>query len=934
MDSAEYAERAVDESALGADGIAAEVGGKVVYFSNQSELSNFAAEQIEWESKIGPVRPKKNLAPEEPASAWTEGAKTVLFMRVDFSDRPGEPTDYNDQPLTLSRAQNLFTNEVNPFYMNNSYNKTSLQATVTPVLRLPQTQAFYTTGSNYNIMITDARNAASQAGFNTSNFNLDIVGFSYTTRLGWVGLASIGAKGNLLNGAFYMQETSHELGHNYGLLHANLWRTTDGTIIGQGNNVEYGDCFDVMGACYIGSLNMHFNTRYKLKLDWLTDANVQTVTSNGVYRIIEQDSSSPGGIRTLKIRKDDIKNYWVEFRQLSPTAVNGALIRWDYLRGSLPETQLLDMNPATTSYFDSDAPLLIGQSFYDSVSQIRITVIGKGNTNPESLDVNVELGQSTGGCTYTLSPTSANISVSGGTGSVNITAPSGCSWTASANQTFVTITSGSSGSSNGTINYSVAANTGSARSATITIAGQIFTIQQAGATIGSYTLVASPITIAPGGQLAVSFTAPGGSSLLDWVALYRVGALNTEYLDGGYTNGATSGTFNLTAPTQPGQYEFRYLLNNTFTSVITSNTITVQSTPTPSPTPTPPPTPSPTPSSEVTSVGMSPSVLNLQVGASSQIQATARDANGQVISDVPFLWSSRNASIASVDQSGNVTGVSPGTTTIIATTPNGTHNPATVTVTPATPTPSPTPIPAGTAFITSKQLGTPRNDYSAWFGMKVTIGSQPITVRSLGRIFLMGNSGTHTVKIVRASDSVDLASALVSMTGGISGEFKYADLTTPVTLQANTVYYIASQEAQGGDAWCDDQTTFVTSTSAANVDGRAYNFGGGWSSGGAVQGNVLIPVDFRYDTASALTLMPSPSTIKVDSGILIKALTGWFNNTYNISGNKLYDYPSTATPGFADNPPLSVLRGVRFNSGAVEYDTTGLSPGTTYKVVI
>jgi uncharacterized protein YjdB len=130
---------------------------------------------------------------------------------------------------------------------------------------------------------------------------------------------------------------------------------------------------------------------------------------------------------------------------------------------------------------------------------------------------------------------------------------------------------------------------------------------------------------------------------------------------------------------------------------------------------------------------MSPSVLNLQVGASSQIQATARGANGQIISGVPFQWSSRNASIASVDQSGNVTGVSPGTTTIIATTPNGTHNPATVTVTPATPTPSPTPIPAGTAFITSKQLGTPRNDYSAWFGMKVTIGSQPITVRSLGR---------------------------------------------------------------------------------------------------------------------------------------------------------------------------------------------------------
>jgi hypothetical protein len=41
------------------------------------------------------------------------------------------------------------------------------------------------------------------------------------------------------------------------------------------------------------------------------------------------------------------------------------------------------------------------------------------------------------------------------------------------NATFITITSGSSGTGNGTVNYSVAANTGTtSRTGTMTIAGQ------------------------------------------------------------------------------------------------------------------------------------------------------------------------------------------------------------------------------------------------------------------------------------------------------------------------------------------------------------------------------------------------------------------------------------------------------------------------------
>ncbi|MFZ0062361.1 MAG: hypothetical protein WAL47_10020, partial [Pyrinomonadaceae bacterium] len=125
----------------------------------------------------------------------------------------------------------------------------------------------------------------------------------------------------------------------------------------------------------------------------------------------------------------------------------------------------------------------------------------------------------------------------------------------------------------------------------------------------------------------------------------------------------------------------------------------------------------------------------------------------------------------------------------------------------------------GSPLITPTTLGTLRRNSNNWFGMKITVGAQPIKVYSLGRIFVSGNTGTHTVKLVRASDSVDLASVSIPMSGGTAGQFKYANLATPVTLAANTSYYIASKEQKNGDYW-HDSNTVVSSTSAATVNGR------------------------------------------------------------------------------------------------------------------
>jgi hypothetical protein len=393
IESSEHKTRNGDTEKIGKTGIAAEVGGEIVYFSNHEEFYKYTNDLAAWERQIAPARRNSNKESSQ-SSPWTEGAKTVLVIRVDFPDRIGEPVDQSGAPFTVARAQNVMNNSVNPFYLSNSYNKTSLQnPVVTPVVRMPQPQSFYN-GFNLNTtMLADARAAARLAGFETNNYDFDIIAFGFTPNLSFSGSAIIGGKGLFLNGFFDFKTIAHELGHNYGLLHANLWRTTDGTVTGAGANVEYGDAFDLMGGG--ASQATHFSAGYKRRLDWLTDQNVQTVTTSGTYRIFAYDVvNAPTGIHALKIRKDNAKDYWIEFRQLFPTVpalANGALVRWDFAQQNSRQTQLLDMTPNTTSV--GDAPLLVGNSFVDNASGITMTVLGKGNTTPESLDVRVELNR-------------------------------------------------------------------------------------------------------------------------------------------------------------------------------------------------------------------------------------------------------------------------------------------------------------------------------------------------------------------------------------------------------------------------------------------------------------------------------------------------------------------------------------------------------------
>jgi Tol biopolymer transport system component len=82
-------------------------------------------------------------------------------------------------------------------------------------------------------------------------------------------------------------------------------------------------------------------------------------------------------------------------------------------------------------------------------------------------------------CSFSISPNGANAPVAGSIETVSVTAEAGCRWTAVSNDNWITVSGGTPGNGNGTVSYSVTANTGEQRTGTIAIAGQNFNITQA-----------------------------------------------------------------------------------------------------------------------------------------------------------------------------------------------------------------------------------------------------------------------------------------------------------------------------------------------------------------------------------------------------------------------------------------------------------------------
>lgn len=127
-------------------------------------------------------------------------------------------------------------------------------------------------------------------------------------------------------------------------------------------------------------------------------------------------------------------------------------------------------------------------------------------------------------------------------------------------------------------------------------------------------------------------------------------------------------------------------------------------------------------------------------------------------------------------------------------------------------------IPAGQPFVTfdDQQPGLhPRQDFDNYLGMAITVGARSLSICALGRWSGLGVSQTHLMQIFDVGQGQVLSGSSVTVdpnTSFVRAGFLYSDLPQPVTLQANSKYYILTKENLNGDKFYDNMTTLTSST--------------------------------------------------------------------------------------------------------------------------
>ena len=128
----------------------------------------------------------------------------------------------------------------------------------------------------------------------------------------------------------------------------------------------------------------------------------------------------------------------------------------------------------------------------DGLPHAEVTCFGGGRSNVgfedqlgggdrDYNDLVCTVRQPKNSCTYSVNPRSQSFGAAGGGGTLSVTVQNGCSWSTKSNTNWISITSGGSGSDNGTVRYSVAGNSDtSPRTGTLTVQGETFTVSQDG----------------------------------------------------------------------------------------------------------------------------------------------------------------------------------------------------------------------------------------------------------------------------------------------------------------------------------------------------------------------------------------------------------------------------------------------------------------------
>jgi hypothetical protein len=317
--------------------------------------------------------------------------KRLAVILVNFASNPV-------QPYTAAYANAVFftnTNSVANFFVEDSYGKLALTGDVSGWFTIE-----YDTGTcDTSAIQSRADAAATAAGVVLSGYQHISYVFPHLPACSFAGRAQIPGMRSWINTIanatpkLHEWVISHELGHNFGVHHANIYSCTTGGVraslsrtASECTATEYGDPHSVMGAWNPPARFPHVDSWHRLQMGFLPASERQDVTVSGLY-VVGATTFAASAPKSLRIRRTGSTGsrpwFDIEFRQpgglwdgFSSTApvVNGVTIRLVADDSQRVQSWLVDTTPATTSFVD--APLVVGQTLTDPLSGIAITTVG------------------------------------------------------------------------------------------------------------------------------------------------------------------------------------------------------------------------------------------------------------------------------------------------------------------------------------------------------------------------------------------------------------------------------------------------------------------------------------------------------------------------------------------------------------------------------
>ncbi|HJQ10592.1 MAG TPA: Ig-like domain-containing protein [Gemmatimonadaceae bacterium] len=299
--------------------------------------------------------------------------------------------------------------------------------------------------------------------------------------------------------------------------------------------------------------------------------------------------------------------------------------------------------------------------------------------------------------------------------------------------------------------------------------------------------------------------------------------------------------------------------------------------------------------------------LSLLAGQTARATAVAKDAEGNALSGRTISWFSSSTSVASVDDSGTISAISPGSAVLSAVS-EGVAGQGTMSVVPPPPTPiatlavllNPSAVTTGqTATATATAKDSSGNVMPAqnitWESSNVTVATVTTTgsVKAVGRGTAMikaSSGGKSAASALNVTDPAPVPVASVAVTPAT------ASIQTSGTVQLSAVTRDANNNLLTGRlvSWTSSATGVATVSSSGLVTAVAAGSATITASSEGQQGTSAITVTAPAPVPVAtVSVSPASNSLQVGGTVTLSAVTRDANN--NVLTGRVISWTSSAT---------------------------------------